>query len=662
MMISRGRTNALCGFLWFLGFFAFFAGSEEIRSEAAIGCAKSDLEVWIVAQLSNGVPAHVLDYKAAAFSTEISAAFLISLFTATESGQLGGLYLDHAVVTNELELVNKEVPRGVELNHCTFSKPVHLVGNRFRRSLVFRNCSFRNTVIFEHMDVDDHLDLSGSEFAAQFRCTPVRIGGGLTGNGVYFGGPADFSYLKVGLSAQFNEDKSVAGERDPMFRMDTRTAVFAKDCNFEGAIIGKAFVMAKAHLSGSANFKSLKVGTSAYIGWSVFGDQVDFSFGETANDFNAEHAVFQSTNRAKFYGVKIGGQAIFDEVLFGGAVDFGDAMVEKNMEAFGARFTNPDTEASFFGMKVAGSAFFTNTVFAGPVNFILGQISGNFEVEGSSFNNESSVSRLTEITTLRPLHFNADFGSLKVGGFAVFANADFTGTVSFRNAEFQNLHLENVDFGHGTNSVQMEGLMYRHIRAVAPRHTNHLARIEQHASWENLKDILVNNVNFSADAYERVEEYFRRVGEHDLADEVFIQRRRQEMKDPDLSWPTKAWSHVLDWVVGYGKEPSRALGFGVIVILLGSFVFRPEKMCSSKHALKCCNSFWYSVDLFVPGIDLHVADDWHPEMPQEPYPVHGRARLLWRLRRWRWYYVRLHKSIGWVLIPLGLASILGIVK
>jgi hypothetical protein len=223
----------------------------------------------------------------------------------------------------------------------------------------------------------------------------------------------------------------------------------------------------------------------------------------------------------------------------------------------------------------------------------------------------------------------------------------------------------------------MEGLAYQHVRAVAPLNTNHVARIEQHDSWDHLREIFINNVNFSADAYESLEAYFRRVGEHHLADAVYIHRKQEELKDRDMYWPRKMWSHVLYWFVGYGKRPEKALIWSLGIVVFGSvFVFRPSKMCrkedkggnedapepAQEKNLRC-NSFWYSLDLFAPAIDLHVADAWNPEIPVDPFPEQGRyGQVLWHLHRWRWYYVRIHKTIGWILIPLGLAAVLGIVK
>jgi hypothetical protein len=57
------------------------------------------------------------------------------------------------------------------------------------------------------------------------------------------------------------------------------------------------------------------------------------------------------------------------------------------------------------------------------------------------------------------------------------------------------------------------------------------------------------------------------------------------------------------------------------------------------------NPFWYSLDLFSP-IDLGMAKKWRPK---KLYPeVRG--------------YGQVHRLLGWILIPLIVAAITGIIK
>lgn len=131
---------------------------------------------------------------------------------------------------------------------------------------------------------------------------------------------------------------------------------------------------------------------------------------------------------------------------------------------------------------------------------------------------------------------------------------------------------------------------------------------------------------------------------------------------------------MLFLVAGYGRRPHYALWWSVGVICIGMLVFRhhrmePVKQEESGHnpprgkmeldpaadgSVKQEESrdnppgkkdpkyhpFWYSFDLFVPGIGLHAADQWRPKED----------------RRFAQWYMRAHKILGWILIPLCVAA------
>ena len=57
------------------------------------------------------------------------------------------------------------------------------------------------------------------------------------------------------------------------------------------------------------------------------------------------------------------------------------------------------------------------------------------------------------------------------------------------------------------------------------------------------------------------------------------------------------------------------------------------------------SGFWYTLDLFIPIVNLQTANEWRPK--------ENRSLAL--------IYMRLHTLAGWILIPLGLAALTGIV-
>src|SRR5262249_37594808 len=105
----------------------------------------------------------------------------------------------------------------------------------------------------------------------------------------------------------------------------------------------------------------------------------------------------------------------------------------------------------------------------------------------------------------------------------------------------------------------------------------------------------------------------------------------------------------LDIVVGYGRKPQRALYLGLLIVALGCVVFwRKQGMVQRdpKDEPTTYNPFWYSLDLFAPDIDLQSAKNWMPHQD----------------RSFARNYVHLHRILGLILVPIGIAAWTGILK
>src|ERR1041385_4693703 len=146
----------------------------------------------------------------------------------------------------------------------------------------------------------------------------------------------------------------------------------------------------------------------------------------------------------------------------------------------------------------------------------------------------------------------------------------------------------------------------------------------------------MNHSQYNPQAYTALENYFSQGGYPERADKAYIaykKRERQEALSPySLEW---LWNIFLGGLFAYGRSPGRAFVLGIFFIVVGWCVFRkadgmvslskPEIVgptvgkrgtLSRKIPVRTLhatneipyNPFWYSLDLFIPFVDLGFDD------------------------------------------------------
>jgi hypothetical protein len=133
-------------------------------------------------------------------------------------------------------------------------------------------------------------------------------------------------------------------------------------------------------------------------------------------------------------------------------------------------------------------------------------------------------------------------------------------------------------------------------------------------------------------------------------------------------------------MIGYGHRPWRALIMSIIVIAAGTVVFevgRAKKIIKATKLVEQVvpkgsseesevtpdypgfNSWVYSLDMFVPLVDLRQAAYWLPstEDSGEAKEGHMTIRVI-ALRLYMWFHI----LAGWVLSSLLVVGLSGLVK
>ena len=85
-----------------------------------------------------------------------------------------------------------------------------------------------------------------------------------------------------------------------------------------------------------------------------------------------------------------------------------------------------------------------------------------------------------------------------------------------------------------------------------------------------------------------------------------------------------------------------------LFVAAGSWIFRREADMETIRAGEggAYSGFWYSLEMFLPIIDLGVAKGWRPR----------------KIPPWRLWYARIHQLAGWILIPVAIGTLTGSFK
>jgi hypothetical protein len=290
-----------------------------------------------------------------------------------------------------------------------------------------------------------------------------------------------------------------------------------------------------------------------------------------------------------------------------------------------AQFKDKKKGVNFGGMKVRQIVVFSKAVFEGPAGFVGADLASGFQADEAQFKDKEK---------------GMNFGGMKVGGSASLSDAVFEGSVDLSYAEFARLDLPSPFWPKVAARFQMQGMSYKYIRAGGGNER------KSHEALLRLAD----QSAYTADVYSSLEQFFLRQGYRGDADKAFIAGKVRERKEYFRSRDWFGWlrSWMLYFLVGYGRRPWQAGIPCAVLVALGCVLFSPKKMEPQKleDTPRVYSRFWYSLGLFLPFVDLQSNKMWKPKVDQT------------FLRN----YMRVHILLGWILVPLVLAALTGLIK
>ena len=161
--------------------------------------------------------------------------------------------------------------------------------------------------------------------------------------------------------------------------------------------------------------------------------------------------------------------------------------------------------------------------------------------------------------------------------------------------------------------------------------------------------------------FTQLEETFRRAGKDKYADDVYYERKCRESKNITIRTPG-AWllNRLLWFLTGYGVRLYRLLFAIILFIVIWTYIFHLEGAVVLKPDIhppplmgpkdSYFEAFWVSLNTFLP-VEIPSGADWKPS--SQIIPVLGikfttSATLL--------------KLAGWILVPIGVAGMAGLLK
>jgi uncharacterized protein YjbI with pentapeptide repeats len=571
-------------------------------------------------------------------------------------------------------------------------------------ALFCRKAVFQGGANFNNIDVASDFVADGAQFrndklVANFDST--KVGGSAFFQQAVFEGPAMFSWSKIGGALVMGEVQFKNTEQGVYFNdINVERAAFFTRVIFEGAVnftranVAVQFVVMESHFNNKekeATFSGLKVGSGAFVRGTVFEGPVDFRFADLAS-FELDETKFQSKDQpVNFSGMHVGHRASFEKVTFEGPADLHTATFDGQLIADDAQFKSTK-EVNFNGLKV-DSAFFRRTVFEGPVSFCSATVVQSFHATGAQFRSKTGfvclslncggTGQFESISFSGPTSFAAgsyadlrikadcqerlvpslnlnncsikrrlllqgirigtlEAASMRVDGPANFVDLDVQDYADLRNSYFEELIFSRLTWPK-KGLFSMSDTTYKAIAVVADN---------DRASYEELLKLPGKSV-YSADVYTQLEKFLVNTGNRHGADDIFIAGKRRERREHlhGLSW---IGSWLLDWFVGYGRHPERSGYVCLGIVALGCILFPlkkmelqdPKELEKPKEKRRQYNRFWYSLGLFLPVVDLKTSELWGPQ----------------RQFRFLRNYVRVHILLGWILVPIFLAAISGLIK
>jgi len=319
----------------------------------------------------------------------------------------------------------------------------------------------------------------------------------------------------------------------------------------------------------------------------------------------------------------------------------------------GGHFKNPGKFAlSADGLKAAGVLLRNGFSAEGEVSLPRANLSADLESDGQ-FKNPGEVALSADGLKAAAVLLRNGFS---VEGRVVFSGSNIKGPLDLRPKGADELVLDLDDATVGSLSdeekswpkqgnVNLDGFVYTRI-VGGPKDAQSRLR------WLDLQR------PFSAQPYEQLAKVLREEGDEAGAKSVLIAMGNARWRFGTLGFWDRCGSWILWLTIANGYNTWQALWFIAFFVILGTLLFQVGYKSEAiqqtdKDNPRHCrpfNAFVYSLETFLPLVDLGQAKHWAPDAEKS---ISGK-----RLRWYLWFHILL----GWFFTLVFAAGVAGLVQ
>jgi hypothetical protein len=433
------------------------------------------------------------------------------------------------------------------------------------------------------------------------------------------------------------------------------------------------------HASGLHVRNNLSMGKGFHAVGGIFLDHakigLDLDFGGARLRYakNPEARFLDQLRVTLFaYLIQVGGNVWLNRGFESdGAVDLGGAKIGGNLHFDSGRFINPGNVAiAVPGASVDGVIFLSNfgpgdeVEVDGVANFSSDRVGDSFIVDHVKF--DGSV---------------GDQHGFDGAGMTV-ARSFIWHHVTLKNDAQLDLSdaavgvlLDDEESWPAPGRLLIDGLTYSGLSAgnggrVEP--PGQKARGAGDAVESRLRWLALQPPGFHSEPYNELAKYYMGSGEEASAVTVFI--AQEDDRYTRLGLWGRIWGGFLKATIGYGRRPLLAFNWSIFVVLIGwaavlmgkrAGVMRltwPENLPpQSNDHVASLHPLLYSLDVFLPFVDLHQEHYWWPdEAANGECEIAGRRVLIRgsHLRIYLWVQI----IAGWLLSAIFVAGVTGLIR